>query len=85
MPMRRSSSYQLRLGSDDGFICWFNGKQVAQFLGKRACREDDNVITVKGRKGTNTVLLKITQINLGWAFCARITDTTNVPIDLRVQ
>lgn len=77
--------YQLRLGSDDGFICWFNGKQVAQFLGKRACREDDNVITVKGRKGANSVLLKITQINLGWAFCARITDTTNVPIDLRVQ
>ena len=77
--------YQLRLGSDDGFICWFNGQQVDQCPGKRACREDDNIITVQGRKGTNRVLLKILQHTSGWAVCARVTDTTNTPIDLRVK
>ncbi len=75
----------LKIGSDDGFKCWFNGREAGRFDGARAYQADQNVLKVKGVRGVNRILLKITQGAGGWAFGARLTDAANVPIDLNVE
>lgn len=72
----------LKIGSNDGFKCWFNGKAVGRFDGGRAYAPDQDEIQVKGKKGTNKILLKITQMGAAWAFSARLTDLKNAPINL---
>ena len=72
----------LKIGSNDGFKCWFNEEAVGQFDGGRMYAPDQDTLKVQGRKGTNTILLKITQHGGLWAFSARLTDPANQPIDL---
>ncbi len=72
----------LKIGSNDGFKCWFNGKEVGRFDGGRQYAPDQDALDVKGVKGTNTILLKISQMGGGWAFSVRLTDPDNNPIDL---
>jgi len=70
----------LKLGSDDGFKCWFNGKQVGASYANRGCRPDDDVLPVKGVKGRNTVLIKVAQGGWQWGVALRVVDTDNKPI-----
>jgi outer membrane protein assembly factor BamB len=64
----------LKVGSDEGFKCWFNGEVVGRFDGSRAWKADENVLQVKGEKGVNQVLLKISQSSSGWSFSTKLTD-----------
>ena len=64
----------LKVGSDEGFKCWFNGEVVGRFDGVRAWKADENVLQVKGKKGVNKVLLKISQSSSGWSFSVKLTD-----------
>ena len=73
----------LKIGSNDGFVCWFNGEEVGQFNGGRGCKPDQNVLECMGREGTNRVLLKITQMGGGWGLCARATQLDGTPIPYR--
>jgi len=77
-----AQSLLLKIGSDDGYKCWFNGKVVGQWQGRRAYRSENDVLRVEGVKGVNRVLLKITQHGGGWGFGARVTTPSNDPIDL---
>ncbi|HQO37123.1 MAG TPA: malectin domain-containing carbohydrate-binding protein, partial [bacterium] len=64
----------LKTGSNDGFRCWWNGEVAGQYDGERAWDPDQDVLPVHGKKGINTVLMKITQTGGLWCFSARITD-----------
>ena len=70
----------LRIGSDDGFKCWVNGEEVGRFEGVRGFERDQNSVAVKGRSGSNQILLKIAQVTGAWAFNVRLTDATGQPI-----
>ncbi len=73
----------LKIGSNDGFKCWFNGQEVGRFEEGRGYKPDQNVYSVAGRKGANTVLLKVLQMGGGWACSARITGLDDIPIRYR--
>jgi outer membrane protein assembly factor BamB len=73
----------LKVGSDDGVLAWFNGQEVHRHDIMRGWATDQDVVRVKGKKGKNSILLKVSQGNGDWAFSARLTDRDNDPIDLR--
>ena len=62
----------LELGSDDGIKVWLNGKQVYALNVARALQPGSDKVSVRLREGWNPLLLKITQNNQGWEFCARV-------------
>lgn len=63
---------RLELGSDDGVKAWLNGKLIHSHNTSRALTAGSDKAEVNLQKGWNTLLLKITQNNQGWAFCARL-------------
>jgi len=77
-----SQDLLLKIGSNDGFKCWFNGEVVGRFDGGRGYGPDQDTLRVHAGKGINEILLKITQMGSAWAFSARLTDLNNEPIDL---
>ncbi len=62
----------LELGSDDGVKVWLNGKPVYAHNIARPLTPGSDKASVKLRAGWNSILLKITQNNLGWECCARL-------------
>jgi len=62
----------LELGSDDGVKVWLNGIQVYANNTARPLTRGSDKVTVTLRLGWNVLLLKVTQNNLGWEFCARL-------------
>ena len=65
---------QLRTGSDDGIIAWLDGKQVLRVARPRGLVRDEDRTPIHLKKGTNRLLLKITQGGGGWNFCVRLAD-----------
>jgi len=71
----------LKIGSNDGFKCWFNGKEAGGFPTGRAYIPDQDSLKVDGRKGKNTILIKVAQEGgQAWAFSVRITDPAGKPV-----
>jgi len=62
---------RLELGSDDGVKVWLNDKQIYALNTARPLTPGSDKIDVTLHSGWNRLLLKITQNNLGWEFCAR--------------
>jgi hypothetical protein len=62
----------LELGTDDGVKVWISGKLVHANNVARPLQIDSDKVNLNLRAGWNPLLLKITQNNLGWEFCARI-------------
>jgi len=78
----QAADVMLKIGSNDGFKCWFNDKEVGRYDGGRTYQPDNDALKVRAKKGLNKVLLKVTQMGGEWAMSARITDEANRPIDL---
>ena len=72
----------LMIGSNDGFKCWFNGKEAGRFDGGRSYAPDQDTLKVTGVEGANRILLKVTQMGANWACSARLTHPDETPIDL---
>jgi len=70
----------LKIGSDDGFKCWFNGKLAGGFKNDRGWAADENVIKVTANSGKNSVLIQVIQSAGDWAFSARLTDIDGLPL-----
>ena len=62
---------RLELGSDDGVKVWLNGQVVHANNTARPVTVGSDKVRVTLKEGWNTLLLKITQNNQGWEFCAR--------------
>jgi HEAT repeat protein len=68
----REQPARLELGSDDGVKVWWNGQLVHANNTARPLRPGSDKADVTLQRGWNTLLLKITQNNLGWGFCVRL-------------
>jgi HEAT repeat protein len=67
-----NQSARLELGSDDGLKVWLNDQPIFSLNVARALRPGSDTVNVNLHSGWNSLLLKITQHNQGWAFCARL-------------
>ena len=70
----------LKLGSNDGFKCWFNGVEAGRFDGGRTYHVDENTLRVQGLEGKNAILVKVTQMGGGWGLSVRVADPAGSPI-----
>ena len=64
---------QLQFGTDDGSKVWLNGKVVHANSTGGAAIPDEHKVNVTLRRGSNRLLLKVTQGSGPWQFCLRIT------------
>jgi HEAT repeat protein len=62
---------RLELGTDDGVKVWLNGKIVHAINTFRGIQPGSDKVDVTLNSGWNPLLLKVTQLNQGWAFCVR--------------
>jgi len=65
---------RLEIGSDDGVKVWLNHKLIHANNALRALSPGSDKIDVRLNAGWNLLLLKVTQFNQGWAFCARFRE-----------
>jgi HEAT repeat protein len=70
----------LRLGVDDGVRCWVNSEQIWDHYVNRPMKIDEDKPECRLKAGVNRILLKISQNNMGWEFCMRITTPDGGPI-----
>ena len=68
------ANVMLALGSDDGIKVWLNGKLVHENWIPRGVKKDADLVPLKLVKGSNQLLLKVQDIEGGWAFAARMLD-----------
>jgi CubicO group peptidase (beta-lactamase class C family) len=59
------------LGSDDAVRVWLNGELVHEHSAPRALAADQDVFPVKLKKGTNRLLIKVTNDSGDWGFAFR--------------
>jgi len=72
----------LKIGSDDGVVCWVNGDRVHANEAARPVETDQDTAPAHLVAGENMVLLKITQGGGGWGYCLRVTDTDGKAVPL---
>ena len=66
----------LLLGADDAHQLWFNGELVSSRQGRNISVADELEVPVDLRAGWNRVLLKVADLDGGWAFQLRVADPT---------
>ena len=71
---------RLELGSDDGVKAWLNGKLVHANNVARAAKPYTDKANVTLKAGWNLLLLKVTQNDSPWEFCARICARDGKPL-----
>jgi HEAT repeat protein len=71
---------RLDIGSDDGVKVWLNGELVHANNVARPLRPGQDKAAIQLKQGWNTLLLKITQNNLGWEFSVRIVKPDGTPL-----
>jgi HEAT repeat protein len=76
----------LQMGSDDGIKAWLNGRLVHANNTARAAIPYTDKANVALKQGWNPLLLKVTQNQIPWEFCARIHGRDGKPVDgLRID
>lgn len=73
----QEQSVPLLIGSDDGSKVFLNDQELYRFLDVRIAAPDQDEVELNLKKGWNKLLLKIENNFGGYAFFARILDTTN--------
>lgn len=81
--LKNDQDLLLKIGSNDGFKCWFNNEVVGSWQGSRSYGPDQDTVAVRGKRGVNRVLLKITQLGANWALGVRITDQDGKSIQVK--
>ncbi|MCX6900140.1 MAG: HEAT repeat domain-containing protein [Verrucomicrobia bacterium] len=71
---------RLDIGSDDGLKVWLNGALVLANNIARPITPGSDKAAITLKHGWNTLLLKITQNNMGWEFCVRIVKPDGAPL-----
>lgn len=84
LEVAEAQDVRFKMGSDDGIICWLNGKKIHSNNVTRPCQVDQDVVEAHLEAGKNKILVKITQGGGEWEFCLRMTDQKDKPLDLTV-
>lgn len=74
----------LALGSDDAVKVWHNGKLVHENWVPRGAVKDNDLVPLQLVRGKNRIVLKIQDLEGGWAFVVRLLDKAALS-DLLVQ
>lgn len=64
----------LELGSDDGLVVWLNNEELLRRDVCRVAAPGQDLVPVHLRRGRNSLLLKIGQVEGDWGFHCRIAD-----------
>ena len=64
----------LLLGADDGHVLWVNGERLSERQSRNISVPDEIEIGVSLRQGWNNVLLKVADLDGGWAIHLRAAD-----------
>lgn len=83
--MEQEQDVFLKMGSDDGIVCWVNGEKVHEKLVPQGLRVDEDNVPAYLKAGSNTLLLKIIEIGGGWNHCLRITDASDQPLEFKMR
>lgn len=75
-------SAKFKIGSNDGVICWLNGKKVHENLIGRKLTVDEDKVDIHLKKGTNKILLKIPNEGGNWEVCLRVCEPNGMPMDI---
>jgi hypothetical protein len=70
----RSGPGVLLLGADDAHQVWINGELVSSRQGRHISVPDEMAVAVSLQEGWNRVLLKVADLDGGWAFHLRAAD-----------
>ena len=73
-----SKPVTLEIFSDDGVKAWLNGKAVHSNNVARPIMPEPDRVNVTLAKGTNTLMLKVTQNNLPWGAVVRVREAKTV-------
>lgn len=76
----KQQTVRMELGSDDGVKVWLNDHLVHANNVARACQPGSDKVDVMLNKGWNSMMLKVTQYNQGWAFCLRFAEAGGEPV-----
>ncbi len=68
----------LLLGADDAHVLWVNGREVSRRQGRNISQADDLAVPVHLHAGWNRVLLKVADLDGGWALQLRAADPDGV-------
>jgi hypothetical protein len=66
----------LMLGADDAHVLWVNGVRSSERQGRHVSVADEIEVPVTLHAGWNGVLLKVADLDGGWAFLVRVADPT---------
>ncbi|MBN1350670.1 ThuA domain-containing protein [candidate division KSB1 bacterium] len=80
--LAKSTKGYLKIGSNDGVMCWLNGKRVHSNIVKRNLTVDEDVVPVKFKAGKNQLMLKIVNYGGDWGFSCRVADENGKAVDL---
>jgi hypothetical protein len=63
-------------GADDAHVLWVNGERLSERQGRHISVADEIEVPVRLQAGWNQVLLKVADLDGGWAFQLRVADPT---------
>jgi hypothetical protein len=64
----------LLFGADDAHVLWVNGERLSERQGRHISQVDELQVYVRLRAGWNAVMLKVADLDGGWAFQVRAAD-----------
>ncbi|MBI3920730.1 MAG: hypothetical protein HY318_04865, partial [Armatimonadetes bacterium] len=70
---------KFKVGSDDGFRMWINGRLIGELRQGRAAFPDQNVYEVELPPGRSLALFKVENMLGGFELCLRVTDLNDKP------
>ncbi len=70
----RAQDVTLLVGADDAHVLWVNDVRVSERQGRHISQADELAVTVPLRAGWNRVVLKVADLDGGWAFQVRAAD-----------
>ena len=83
--VEKETPAELRIGSDDGFALWLNGKQVAVKDVNRALRPASDKCKATLAAGVNKILMKVVQGGGDWAGCLQIVGAKGEAIEFTTR
>jgi hypothetical protein len=70
----RDGEATLLFSADDAHVLWVNGNRVSERQGRHVSRADELQLRVSLSRGWNRILVKVADLDGGWAFQMRVAD-----------
>jgi len=77
----RDQPATISVGSDDCITIWLNGTKVHEYRGIRGVMIDEEVVAVALRKGTNQLLMKVSNFATDYGFAYRLSQLDRRGLD----